>query len=84
MKMLQALAFAGLLAGSTVAATADSFFFPTFKHSQSSTAADINSDQLVTGRSVSTSNVWGSEKRLQEPTISPNGNPTLSDFAARR
>jgi len=84
MKIVQAFAIAALLAGSTVAATADSFFYPTFKQAQDSAPALVNSDQLVTGRSVGYSNVWGSEMQLQEPAVSPNSNPGLSDFASRR
>jgi len=81
MKIAQAFTIAALLTGSTVAASANSFFYPTFKQGQDSTAAHGNSDQLVTGRSVGYSH---SSSALEEPAISPNGNPALSDFAAHR
>jgi hypothetical protein len=84
MKIVQAFSIAALLAGSTVAASADSFFYPAFKQGQNSGPAFVNSDQLVTGRSVGYSNAGGSSSQLEEPSISPNGNPSLSDFAAHR
>jgi hypothetical protein len=84
MKIIQALTIAALLAGSTVAASADSFFYPTFKQERNSAPALVNSNQLVTGRSVGYSNVGGSSSQIEEPAISPNGNPGLSDFAAHK
>jgi hypothetical protein len=77
MKIIQTLAFAALLAGSAVAASAETS--TSHEHFMRNYSALAGASTLTAGPLAETSN-----SVVEEPAISPNGNPTLSDFAARR
>ncbi len=77
MKIIQALTLAALLAGPAVAASAETLM----AHEQR-----LHGYSALAGASMAAA-AHPSEARtikLEEPAISPNGIPTLSDFAAHR
>jgi len=77
MKIVQAFTIAALLAGSSAAASAETS--AAREHLMRNYKALVTSSTLNVTRPAEARSI-----QLEEPAISPNGIPALSDFAAHR